>query len=163
MQPLEARPGELPVLDGNAPHHRADRRALDEGGHRRAGGEAEVPDPAYALAAVAELEGDAAEDQTDQQEKHRQVEGAEKDRIDRRERREEGGADHNEPGFVAIPKGRDRRHHRAALRSVPRHSEEDADAEVEAVEQHVDEDRDGDDPGPEMREAEDLHRPNSRP
>ena len=49
-------------------------------------------------------------------------------------------------------------HHLPAHRLVARGAEEDADADIEAVEDHVEQDRDGDDPGPEQGERARLHR-----
>src|SRR5271154_1458109 len=102
---------------------------------------------------MAEFEGDAAKDQPDQQQQHRYVKGRQKHRIDQREGGEQRGADHHQPGLVAVPKRRDRRHHLLPQRRVAGGAEEDADAEVEAVEDHVDEDRDHDHACPEQRQA----------
>ena len=65
MQPDEGAAGVLHVLDRNAAHHRADRRALDEGDQHGAVEKSGVPEPAHAGAAIAELERDAAEDQAE--------------------------------------------------------------------------------------------------
>ena len=49
-------------------------------------------------------------------------------------------------------------HHLPALGLVARGAEEDADADIEAVEDHVEQDRGGDDPRPEQGERAWLHR-----
>ena len=103
-------------------------------------------------AAIAELEGDAAKDQADKHQQHRQVEGPEEHRIGRREGREEARADHHQPGFVAVPERRDAGHHLPALGFVAGGAEKNADADVEAVEDHVDQDGGGDDRSPEQGE-----------
>ncbi len=124
----------------------------------RAVEESAVPEPAHAGAAIAELERDTTEDQAEQHQQDRQVEGAEKYRVDRREGRKEAGADHHQPGLVAVPERRDAGHHLPALGLIARGAEEDADADIETVEDHVEEDRGGDDPGPEQGERAWLHR-----
>src|SRR5262249_59964630 len=110
-----------------------------------------------ARAAEAKLEGDATEDQTEEQKEHRQVEDAKKYRIRLREGGEEGGTGHDEPRLVAIPERRDRVHHLHAQVLILGPAEEDADAEIEAVEYGVHQDREGDDRGPEQREGARFH------
>ena len=108
VQPVERTAGVLAVDDGDAADHRADRRALHEARPPRAQEEAPVPHPAHALAPVAELERDAAEDQSEQHQQHREVERTEEHRIDIGKGREQPGADHHQPGLVAVPERRDR-------------------------------------------------------
>ena len=152
MQPGEGIPGVLHVLDRNAAHHCADRRALDKGDQHGTVGESGVPEPAHARAAIAELECNAAKDQPDKHQQYRQVEGAEEDRIGRRKGREETCADYHQPGLVAVPERRDAGHHLLAFGFVAGGAEKNADADVEAVEEHVDEDGGCDDRGPEQGE-----------
>src|SRR5262249_61708031 len=67
VQPAERTAGILAVGDRNAAYHCADGGALNERDHRRAEEEPPIPDGAHALAAEAELERDATEDQSEQQ------------------------------------------------------------------------------------------------
>jgi hypothetical protein len=61
MQPTEGAANILAVRNGNATYHGADRGALGKRHHGRANKEPPVPERAHAIAAVTELEGDAAE------------------------------------------------------------------------------------------------------
>src|SRR5262249_52124624 len=87
-----------------------------------------------------------------------QVEGAEKNRINRRKSREQTRADHHQPSLVAVPERRDAGHHLPALGLVARRAEEDADSDVEAVEDDVEQDGGGDHPSPEQGKRARLHR-----
>jgi hypothetical protein len=92
------------------PRNRPHRGALDEGGDGGADEKSPVPQSA-GCATIAELEGNAAEDQPKQHQQNREVEGRQKHRVDDRKRREQRGAHHDKPGLVAIPERRYRRHH----------------------------------------------------
>ena len=67
MQPTERVAGVLVVHDRNAPHHRANGRALSKRDNHRAEKETPIPEPSHITGAVAKFEGDAAEDQAEQQ------------------------------------------------------------------------------------------------
>jgi hypothetical protein len=112
---------------------------------------------------MAVFESNTAKDQSEKQQQDRDVEGRQEHRIDHREGREQRGADHHQPSLVAVPKGRDCRHHLFPQRSVIGGAEQDADAEVEAVEDHINEDRHCDDRRPKEREVGGLDRAHCRP
>src|SRR6266705_4618614 len=84
MQPTERVAGVLVVGDRNASHHRANGRALNKRYDDRAEKEAPIPEPSHAAGAVEEFKRDAAEDQAEQHQSHRQVESAEENGIDDR-------------------------------------------------------------------------------
>ena len=157
MQPAERAADVLAVHDRDAAHHRADRGALDKRDHRRTEEESPVPDPAHALAAEAELERDAAEDEAKEQQQHREVERAEEHCIDVGKRREQPGADHHQPSLVAVPERGDGVHHPHPVRLVPGRAEQYADAEIEAVQDDVDQDRAREHASPEQREIGWFH------
>src|SRR5205823_9871021 len=62
MHPIEGMAREMSVNDGNSPHHRADRRPLDECDDRGSDEQSPVPWPERVFRALAELEGDTPED-----------------------------------------------------------------------------------------------------
>jgi hypothetical protein len=64
--PLEGTAGIAAIDHGQLLHHRADRSALNKGRNQRAEEKAKVPDGSHVCAAVAELEGHAAENKTEQ-------------------------------------------------------------------------------------------------
>ena len=121
---------------------------LREGRDERAACESDIPQRPMAGIAPAELEGDAAEDETQQHGDNRRVEGRQDDRISEREGGEEAAAAEHEPGLVAVPHRRDRVHRNVALLARRERREQEADAEVEPVHDHIGEDREGDEHRP---------------
>src|SRR5208283_748993 len=156
-EPIPAAAGILAVADGNAADHAADSGALHECHDHGTDAEAQVPDERDATTA-AELEGHAAEDQAEQQQQGGDVKGRQEYRICGGKGREQRGPDHDQPGFVAVPEGRDRVDHLLAQLAVAHRAEQDADAKVEAVEHGIDQDRAPDDGSPEQREVRSRHR-----
>ena len=129
---------------------------------RRAAGEGQVPQRLVG-ADLAELEGDAAKHQRQQHHDHRQIERRHDDGIGQRERHQQAAAAHHQPGLVAVPERRDRRHHLVALGVVLGERKQHADAEVEAVEDDVQHDCGADDAGPDQRKKPfGCHAPASR-
>ena len=146
----------MAIYDRNATDHRADRRALNKSGDRRAEKKALVPQ-SVRTTAVAELECDAAENQPEQKQQHGDVKSRQKDGVDDRESGEQRRADHHEPSLVAVPEWGDRVHHLCAERHIPGGPEQDPHAQIEAVKDHVQDDGPGDDRGPEQRERGGFH------
>ena len=108
---------------------------------------------------MAELEGNAAEDQPEQHQRDRQVKGWQEDRVNHRKGGKQSGTDQDQPAsLVAVPVRRDGVHHRDPVLFVARRAEQDADAEVIAVKDHIDQDRKGDDAGPENGKPGGIHR-----
>jgi hypothetical protein len=126
------------IGNGQFLHHRSDRRPLHESRRQRAEEEAPVPHRSHSLAAFPELEGDTAEDQPEQHQRDRQIECRQKNCIDHREGGEQAGSDQDQPGLVAVPERGDGVHHREAVLLAARGTEQDADAEVVAVEDDID-------------------------
>jgi hypothetical protein len=155
--PHERATRELPGLDRQLLDHRADRRALHERDDERAEKEAAVPHPAHGFGLVAELERDASKDQPDQEQADRQIERRQEDCIDRGKGGVQTGADHQQPGLVAIPNRRDRGHHLAPKSFIGGGAEQNPDAEIEAVQDHVDQDAERQDQRPDRRQHR-LHR-----
>ncbi len=112
------------------------------------------------MGAEAELEGDAAEDQGEEHDNERHVEGRQQRRVAHREDGEEQRAAEHEPSLVAVPDRRDRAHHGVAVGVVWREGEEDAEAEIEAVHHHVEGDPESEHEGEEQRQVE-AHRASS--
>ena len=125
---------------------------MRKGGDRRAGGEGEVPEPMLRFRHRPELERDAAEDEGEQHDDHRQIECRHDHAIGLRESDEETAAAEDQPGLVAVPERRDRGHHRVPVGFLRPRRKEDADPEIEAVEDHVHGDRGGDEEGPDHRQ-----------
>ena len=119
--------------------------------------EAVVPERLPAFRAPAELEGDAAEDEAEQHEDDRHVERGQHGGVGQREDRHQAAAAEDEPGLVAVPDRGDRVGHHVAVVLFGEEREEDADAEIEAVEDDVGEHREGDEAGPDEGEIK-LHR-----
>ena len=85
---------------------------------------------------MAELEGDAAQDEGGEHEEERNVEGAEHRRIDMRESRKRGTARRNHPDLVAVPDRTDAADDlRAVALLVGDECEERADAIVKTLEE----------------------------
>src|SRR6202163_999577 len=107
--------------------------------------------------AVAEFEGEPAEDQRQQHQEDREIDGGNDDGESDREGGQQADAAENEPGFVAIPDRRDRVHHQFARAAVGREVVEHADAEIKTVERDIEEDADGEYGGPDRNEVERGH------
>src|SRR5262245_38648160 len=158
MQPAERPASVLTIHDRNAAHHRTDGGALDERNHCRAKKESPIPDAAHAVAAEAKLERNATEDQSRQQQEHREIERTEKDCVDVRERCKQRGASHDQPGLVAVPKRSDRVHHPDAVRFVPGRAEQHPNAEIKTIQDNVKQDRARDNGCPKHCQMARLHR-----
>ena len=154
-EPVERAAGIHAVLHVDALQERAERDPLEQRRAGRAADEREIPQLLRAARLRADLERHAAEDQAHQHEDQRQIQRRQHRRIDDREHRVQPGAAQYEPGFVAVPHGRDGVHHQVAFLLVREEREDDADAEVEAVEHDVHEEPQCDDRGPDYG---DVHR-----
>ncbi|MNS64465.1 hypothetical protein D3C72_975920 [compost metagenome] len=154
-QPVEWATGIHVVLHRNAIEERPKGDALGEGGDDRAANERLVPPVAAALAGLeAELEGHAAEDQAQQHQYQRQVEGAEDHRVGQGEGTEQARTAQHQPGLVAVPHWCDGIHHDVAFFLVLDRQEENADAEVEAVHDDVHHDPENNDQCPDQRDID---------
>ena len=156
LDPVEAAAREVPAGDREALHVVAEHDALEERGDERTREERPVPPVAPAVRLQPELEGDAAKDEAEQHQQDRKVERGNDDREGQRKRRHESGAAQDQPRLVAVPYGRDGIHHQRARCVVAREREQDAHAQIEAVEEHVHEHADGEDDGPDRNEV-DVH------
>ena len=133
VHPAERSARVLPVDHWNSPHHRTDGGALHEGDHDGTPEEARVPQREQALAASAKLKRDTPKNQTEEQQQHRNVERAEKHRVDHRERGKQACADDHQPCLVAVPERRDGIEHVLAMLLGLGGTEQDSDAEIEPV------------------------------
>ena len=116
------------------------------------------PDPAprRALALLAPLEREHADDQQDQEQQQGDVEAREHGRVPGRKRGKGRPACDHEPHLVAVPDRPDRLEHRRPLPLVPwQERQQHAHAEVEALEQEVAAPEDSDQDEPEDLE---IHR-----
>src|SRR5579883_1994205 len=86
---------------------------------------------------LAELEGDAAEDEREDHQRDGQIERVEHDPVDRGKCTEERPAEHHQPALVRIPDAAQARHHDAAPLPLADEEGENPDAEVEAIEHNV--------------------------
>ncbi len=149
---VEQAPGERAVArDRYAPDEVRERNAPEQRRHGARDGQQRVPPaaPARVLALVAVLDRDPADDQTDEQDEQRNVEGREECRVPRGERSEGRPTGHDQPYLVPVPDGADRVHERATLLFVVADETlQNADPEVEALEDEVadPEDRDQEEP-----------------
>src|SRR5690242_7953853 len=125
--------GEFSSLDLEALDEGAEHDALREGRERRAVAEGVIPEGEMRGIAIAELEGDPAEDERQQHGEDREVDGGNDDCESERECRQQPDPAEHEPGLVAVPDGCDRVHDEIARGAVWREAVEDADAEIEAV------------------------------
>ena len=150
---VEQAPGERAVArDRYAADEVRERDAPEQRRHGARDGEQRVPAaaPLRVRALVAVLDRHAADDQADEQDEQRKVEGGEQRRVPRGERSERRPAGHDQPHLVPVPDGADRVHQRASLLFVvPDETLEDADPEVEALEDEVADPEDGDQEEPE--------------
>ncbi len=142
-------PFDLEALDEGAEHHPLGKRR-----QRRAIAEAVIPRGAVLGVLVAELEGDAAEDERQQHHQNGEIDRRDDDREGERKRRQQRQAAEHEPSLVAVPDRRDRVHRDAARGAIRRKAVEDADAEIEAVEQDIEEDGEPEDDRPHADEIE---------
>src|SRR5262249_43191154 len=138
---IPERPGELAA--------RVDRQAVEEIREADAPDQrrAEAPDgvrphpdraPARALALLAPLERDHADDQEEEDEQQGEVEAREHRPVPGGEGGEGRAPGRYEPHFVAVPDRADRLEHLAALPLVPgEERQQHPDPEVEALEQEV--------------------------
>ncbi len=115
---------------------------LREGADDGAVVEGVIPERPMLRVAVAELEGDAAEDERQQHDEDRKVDRGHDDREGEREGGHEREPAEHEPGLVAVPDGRDRVHDQIARIPIGREAIEDADAQIEAVQKHIEKDAD---------------------
>ena len=106
---------------------------------------------------MAELERHAAEDQRQQHEENREIEGGQQRSVGCGEGGKEPAAAEDEPCLVAIPDGCDGGLHLVAFVTVFREGEEDADAEIEAIKRGVEEDGGGYEEGPDGGEVAAEH------
>ena len=149
-EPAEVAANIAAVDDRQSLDQGADGHALHEGGDERSAGKAGVPDPPHPLRLVAELEGDAAQDQPRQHEQQRQIERGEQRGIDDREGAPEHHAGNDQPRFVAVPDRRYRADHAVASRLIAGQAEQDADTQIETVKQNIEQHADGQDAYPEQ-------------
>ena len=119
----------------------AEHEALRGRGQQRPEVERAVPRPAVVVVCFnPEVERHAAQDQPDQHEGHRQVEAAQDHAVRFGERDQQDADAEHQPGFVRVPERPDRRDHLVFV-FVARSPEQEADAEVVAVEHDVDQHR----------------------
>src|ERR1700688_1667392 len=136
----------------------AQRDALRESRDVGAPGEGFVPErPVRLVRLEAELESDAAPDQSCQHEEDWDVERAEQHGISERKCRHQRGSSQNQPSLVAVPDRRNRVHHGVAIAPVADEREEDADSEVETVHHHIHHQHEADDHCPDDGKI-DAHR-----
>ena len=92
-------------IERHAPHHVAQRRAEENRQQRAGAGEDGVPErlPHQALDVIAELNGDAAQNQQPEHDHERQIEAAETGSIESGESEIQGAAARQQPHLVAIP------------------------------------------------------------
>src|SRR3546814_1126718 len=90
---------------------------------------------------MAELEGDAAEDEAEQHGDERRIERRKDGGVGQREDREKADAAEHQPGLVAVPDGGDGIHRDVAVVPLADQREQHADPAVEAVrsEEHTSE------------------------
>src|SRR3546814_7083152 len=86
---------------------------------------------------MAELEGDAAEDEAEQHGDERRIERRKDGGVGQREDREKADAAEHQPGLVAVPDGGDGIHRDVAVVPLVDQREQHADPEVEAVQHHI--------------------------
>ena len=138
---------DLVRTDGKPCDQIRDRNAPEECGDDAAEGKCVRPAalPYFILAMMAELEGDAAQDECGEHEEERNVEGAEHRRIDMRESRKRGTARRNHPDLVAVPDRADAADElRAVALLVGDECEERADAIVKTLEEEESREEDDD-------------------
>src|SRR5262249_55387858 len=104
---VEGAAAELSPLDLEALDEGAEDDALREGGEARAIGEAVIPEGCVFGVPVAELEGDAAEDEREQHDQDREIDRRYDDRESEREGSQQAKAAQHQPGLVAVPDRRD--------------------------------------------------------
>jgi len=139
------------LVDGQAGGRQRECRADSEGHHQRADADREVPEPRPALgrALAAVLDRHGPEDQAEQHEHERQVQGGEQRGVPEREGGEGCGARGEQPDLVAVPDRADGVEHHAALGvATAREQHVHADTQVESLEHEVSDPQgaDGDEP-----------------
>ena len=119
----------------------AQHPALRQRGQRRAPGEGGIP-PALVrrVALGAEVEGRAAQDQSQQHQHDRHVQRGQHHALRLREGDQQQAHGQDQPGLVGIPERSDRRDHAVAV-GLRRHRGQQADAQVVAVQHHVEQQR----------------------
>src|SRR5690606_1489456 len=157
-QPIPPPTGIGAAFHADALEQRAERHPLRESGQKRAACERKIPEPLMRLVAPAELEGDTAKNQREQHRDDRRIERRHDDRIGERKRRHQPAAAQHQPGLVAIPDRRDGVHRLIALLSTLEQREQDADAQIEAVEHDIGKNRESKDESPENRKMH-VHSP----
>jgi hypothetical protein len=95
------------------------------------------------LGLVTKLECYAAQDQAQQHDDERKIEGRQQRRIDDGERSPQDNRGDHQPGLVAVPDRRNGAQHRATPGFAGRQAEQQADAEIDTVKQHVKQNADG--------------------
>ena len=126
------------LVDGQAGDEVRDGDTPEEGRHDAAEADGAVPEalPAAALLAAAQVKGHAAQNERDEHEEEREVEGGEHRGVDVREGCEERAARRDHPDFIAVPDRRDRAQDLAALLLIGgQERQQAADAVVEALEE----------------------------
>jgi hypothetical protein len=117
-----------------------ERDAKEQGGQEAAGDDAPVPDPApgCALDKAAELHGNPADDEAEEQQHERGVQGAEHDRVGPWKGGEGHPARGDQPDLVAVPERPHGRDHRSPLLLVAgQEGHHGAQAQVEPARDEV--------------------------
>ncbi len=102
----------------------------------------------------AEFKRHAAENQSDQHDGQRSGQSRGDDRISQRECAIQSSASEDQPGFVAVPDGRDGVNHHVALNRIFIEREQDTDAKVETIHDDVHQGGENDDHKPDNGEID---------
>jgi hypothetical protein len=148
-------------VQGNAPDHVAQRRPEKDHQQRTGAGEHNVPErlPHEAFEVVAELDGDAAQDQQPEHHHQGQVKPAETRGIESREGKIERPTPGQQPDFVAVPDRSDGLQNPAALRLGASNDQvNDSGAQVKAVQDNIHGDHDGNQTEPDIFHNKNLRR-----
>ena len=113
--------------------------------------------------AVAELERNATKNERQQHDGDREINRWDDDRKCERESSHKRKPAEHQPGFVAVPDGRDRVHDQVARIPIGRESVEYAHAQIEAVQKHIHKHANAEHERPDGHEIENGRAHNRRP
>ena len=153
-EPIHHVAGELPVRHLESLDEGAQHCPLEECRHHRAQIEGHVPHAPAALRLETELKGHAAEHQGKQHEQNGDIECRHEQPIGLGEGGEQAAAGKHQPGFVAVPVGRDAVHHQVAFLVGATPGKQDADPQIEAIKDHIEHQPQAQHPSPDQRNPE---------